>query len=739
MAGAAFLGLVVASACGGGSPPLTPTQPPGSTPTSTATPVDLDAADRLYHDGDFEEAVALYSRAAASGTQTQRSRALWSLARAQYSLGRTPETEQALSDLLDLPPPPDEEARAYLFLGEARFSAGDNAGADGAFRRYLDSGGPAAPYARLRLAEIAARKGDWPVAVAGAKVALAADLPAGAATDASFALARYQEGAGDDLDALATYQGLVAGAPSAYDRGQALWRLAQVARRGGDEQLYRDSLSRLVSDMPWHAQALAALDEAQFAPTAAQRATVLFEHRMNAEATAAFRSLLDSGPGAEEQALAHYHLGVLAERAADPDGALAEYEAALSALGADTSNELFAQASWDRATVLEGHGRLQEALDAYAGVADSSPQAGLGPESLFRAGLIAFQLGLMGQADQLWGRYLGYAGDAESEAWGQFWLARAALQTGDSEATGQHLAAAAAAAPLDYYGLRAGALIARDTPRDAGATLQPPAPSWTDVEAWLTSWAGPEDPPTRQELFDGAAWRRGVELARAGLGDKAAAEFEALLDGVAGQPWLQYRLARALSEEGQVATAARAAARLAGGRADAPRPLLSLAYPSEYLGLATEGAAGQDGDPLLLLALVRQESFFDPRATSSAGALGLTQVVPATAGEIARDLGQSDFQDSDLFRPRVSLRFGAHYLSKQLDLFDGATWAALAAYNGGPGNAQRWDKAAEGDADLFLETIDFAETRKYVKFVLENYALYRYTYGLTSEPSLPLP
>jgi soluble lytic murein transglycosylase len=92
-------------------------------------------------------------------------------------------------------------------------------------------------------------------------------------------------------------------------------------------------------------------------------------------------------------------------------------------------------------------------------------------------------------------------------------------------------------------------------------------------------------------------------------------------------------------------------------------------------------------------------------------------------------------------RPNVSLRFGAYYLSRQIELLEGDIPAALAAYNGGPGNAFRWQEAAGGpdpDPDVFLETIDFEETRTYVELVLENYAVYLYVYGLAGEPSLPV-
>ena len=190
--------------------------------------------------------------------------------------------------------------------------------------------------------------------------------------------------------------------------------------------------------------------------------------------------------------------------------------------------------------------------------------------------------------------------------------------------------------------------------------------------------------------------------------------------------------------EGQASAAARAAARLIGERADAPRELLRLAYPDEYLDLATDAAKANGFPPLLLLALVRQESFFDPDAESTAGALGLTQVIPSTADEIAGQIDEPDFTYADLFRPTVSLRFGSHYLGSQLNLFEGDVSAALAAYNGGPGNSLRWSESAGADPDGFLEAIGLSETRAYVELVLDHYARYRYAYGFADGPTLPL-
>jgi len=731
-----IVALSLASACNGGA----------STPVGTplGPGQDLARAEKLYHDGDFEEAMAIYSAVAQGGDGDQQRSALWRLAQIRYSRGAMGEAEQTLEALLALGPEPEREAQAYLLLGLARFVQGDDTGARDSLRRYIDTDGPAAPYARLPLAELAYHSGDFQAAIREVEAALALGLPPSANARARFSLARYQEAAGDSVSAVTTCGQLAHDAATSLDRGEAMWRLAELSRRLGDGKTYQESLYALATEYPWHPRALEALNQPQLSPrpilSTAERAVVLFHHRLNDQAEKAFRAFLEEQPGSEGQALAHYHLGVLAERAGDPEAALAEYEAASIALQESPAHELFGRASWERAFLLESLGWLEEAAAAYAALANASPLAEQAPEALFRAGLLRFRQGHMADAILFWGRYLNSASGPSAQARAHFWLAKAALATGDEASAARHLNSAAALVPWDYYGLRAKALAEDEAlPQTPQADIQAPPLIWSTVEDWLRPWAGPEDSLVRQELFEGAAWRRSLELARTGLQMEAESEFAEIVERAAGTPWLLYRLARAFNEEGQVSMTAQAAARLAQAFPDPPRALLALAYPVEYLGLASEAAAESGFSPLLLLALVRQESFFDPGAVSSASALGLTQVIPSTAQEIAGQLKEPNFQNSDLLRPRVSLRFGAHYLGAQMDLFDGNLSAALAAYNGGPGNALRWREAAPDDPDLFLESIDFSETCQYVRLVLENYALYRYTYGLDDQPSLPLP
>jgi soluble lytic murein transglycosylase len=106
------------------------------------------------------------------------------------------------------------------------------------------------------------------------------------------------------------------------------------------------------------------------------------------------------------------------------------------------------------------------------------------------------------------------------------------------------------------------------------------------------------------------------------------------------------------------------------------------------------------------------------------------QVIPPTGEEIHADLGwPPGYETADLYRPYVSLRFGTHYLAKQRDRFDGRIDVALAAYNGGPFNAQRWLESAGDDPDLFRELVTFSETRTYIQRIKEHLTIYRALYG----------
>ena len=158
-----------------------------------------------------------------------------------------------------------------------------------------------------------------------------------------------------------------------------------------------------------------------------------------------------------------------------------------------------------------------------------------------------------------------------------------------------------------------------------------------------------------------------------------------------------------------------------------PSWLARAAYPLEHTTAIRAAARRNHLDPALVAAVIYAESRFDEHARSARGAIGLMQVLPVTAEQIARETGGATFVPADLEDPAVNVRYGCYYLRRALEAVDGDTLAAVASYNAGMGAVGRWEKAADGR--LRLDDIRYAETRAYVERVLALRRLYRDAYG----------
>jgi soluble lytic murein transglycosylase len=144
-----------------------------------------------------------------------------------------------------------------------------------------------------------------------------------------------------------------------------------------------------------------------------------------------------------------------------------------------------------------------------------------------------------------------------------------------------------------------------------------------------------------------------------------------------------------------------------------------LWYPLRYTSIVRAHSANYDLNPALLAAVIEQESKFRADAKSSAGAIGLMQLLPATAKGIAIHTGGSKFVVSDLYTPEINIRYGAWYLHHLIQKY-GDEKTALAAYNAGQQNVDSWRAQGEG--------IQFAETRAYVDKVERLKGIYRRAY-----------
>lgn len=152
------------------------------------------------------------------------------------------------------------------------------------------------------------------------------------------------------------------------------------------------------------------------------------------------------------------------------------------------------------------------------------------------------------------------------------------------------------------------------------------------------------------------------------------------------------------------------------------RGVREVQLPLRHDDIIRQQSRDKDVDAALIAAVIHQESRFRDQ-TSRAGARGLMQITPTTAGEIERLSGGTEFELNDLADPDINIRYGTFYLAWLLDLYDGDVVAALAAYNAGPGNADSW-----GGPTMTIDDIEFPETKAYVKGVLEKQRQYRHTY-----------
>lgn len=154
-----------------------------------------------------------------------------------------------------------------------------------------------------------------------------------------------------------------------------------------------------------------------------------------------------------------------------------------------------------------------------------------------------------------------------------------------------------------------------------------------------------------------------------------------------------------------------------------------LLYPYGYKEYVDYYSLQHGVDPLFTLAVIREESRFQPDAGSFAGALGLMQIIPSTGQAIASQLGISGFDTGMLLDPETSIKMGTYYLREQLDNFNENKYFTCGAYNGGPGAMSRWiDQNWNGDIDEFIENISYDETRNYVKKVMGSYFVYSMIY-----------
>jgi soluble lytic murein transglycosylase len=742
LVGAAFLiVLLLPSAVGSPAAAQTPA------PTPTPSPPDPTLAARLAAEGDYEGAIGAYQAVIAQADARDRLAARLALARV-YTDDDQPGAAAVQLDayLLEAPAGVDVLPAQYL-LARSLADAGDWAGALPLYDAYIEAGGGAAAYARLGQAEALARLGRGAEADDAGKRALDEGLPPSVRSSFELRMAQALEELFPN-ESRAWYERLLNDSQSPADQALATWRAFVIDRGLGRGEAWLTTWRDIIQRFPATSTAQTIVDDPP--PTKGigvdlvdpyYTGLVYYKAGRSDDARVDFQASLEENQEGGDPSLgarSAFYLAVLDERDGATSDAITGYGRVVTL---DPTVELADDALWWQGRLLEQTGRAGDAVTTYQRLAAEYGATDWGREAALRAGLLTLDAGRPTEAATMFGKIAAGAKD-EERARSLLWQGKALQAAGENDAANAIWRSLHDQAPDDYYGLRAAVLLGEggDEVGDDGFDA-PGAPEWSSVEAWLEA-SGVDPSGGLELLWFNRHWGLGQELVAVGLVRQANAEFSVLLEDAGSDPAVLYQLARFFDSVGATDLAARAAARLLAAVPDdqastAPGDLWRVAYPAPYSDIFHE-ASNDGGVPqVLMLAMVRQESFFDPRAGSSAGALGLTQVIPLTGEAIASDLGIANFQVEHLFRPRVSLRFGAYYLSQQIDSFEGNIYHALAAYNGGPGNAARWADAAHGDIDRFVEEITFDQTKLYVKLVSENLALYRQLYLGLDGPELP--
>jgi soluble lytic murein transglycosylase len=737
-------------------------------------------ARRLHENGDYAAARNLYAaivQEAPASAEAQEAR--WRLGQAYWEDGQPTEAYVALGLAQQQAPADSLPPEVDFWIGEALAEIGNPTAAVEAYRRYLARDERLAGVVNLRIGRQLKQASDPQTALDAFTQAVAAAPDNFVRFAAQEELAEIYEEQGNTQAALEQFDAILGVSQYGRYRAEIQFRSGQLLEQAGQPEAAADRYRRAIGedsaspDALNAANALAALGQALDDQATARIllsngyyadgiaamvryfdatpdhpaephvpvAEAYMSQREYAAALAEWQKLLDTHPEYTDRAGVLIRMAVAQARLDDPAAARDLFKQAAAASAAKAPAALL-----EAARLAERESDCAVAAAEYLDVARLYPAATEAGEALYRGGLCQYRLGQSAGALESWQRLVdGYAANLYAHA-GRFWAGKAALELGNGPQAVALWTPLAAEVGDSYYTARAADLAAQAGLTLAGTAVLSPtlttAPgddgSQAAAERWLAGWAAPgqADPTSLRQLpaavtADPQVQRVAAYLA-AGLRAEALREANDVRDRYTDDPLATYALGLHWRDLGLYQHATQAAVRLAALAPPGGVPLFveRMAYPTYFADLVDAEAAGRGLDPHLIYALIRQESFFERGARSSAAAQGLTQVIPSTAEYIARAIDWPNFQPDDIYKPYVNVKFGTYYLWAALDMFDGDAYPALVAYNAGPGNAQFWyDQANTADDDLFVEEITIAEPKIYVRRVLANYAAYKRLYG----------
>jgi soluble lytic murein transglycosylase len=765
------------------TPPPTSTSTPTPIPTFTPTPVPqarVASADQALIDGDYSTALADYTGAFDTTSDPSiQAAALLGRGRVHYLIGDNPSALNELRTVTVSYPGTAQAADAYYFLGETYLQLTRFAEAAEAFTSYLTiRPGVLDAFMNERRGDALYAGGDYSGALAAyINATQAPRLPTNFSVELK--LAQTYVILGDNATASVIYEDIFNRSSSASIKAQVDYERGQMYASMGQPDQVTSAYVDAVFNYPHEYYAYLSLVElvnAGYPVSELQRGLVDYYAGQYGVALSAFDRYLALSPSDASTAL--YFKGLILRNQDDPATAIALWDQVIQGdptipewvsawedkaytqwayqddftaaektlLDFVAAAPTFARAAeflFDAGRVAERDNHLQDAARIWQRLPAEYPTSDYTFRALFLAGICHYRLDDYAAAQNVFWQAQSIAATSSDRASAYFWTGKAQAAQGDTASAQATWQQAAEMDPTGYYSERSRDMLnnlpAFTPPKTIDLNIDRQS-ELHQAEMWmLTTFNYPSgtDFSIPGPMASDPRFIRGQAFWGLGLYNQAEAEFSNLRDEAINEPLTSFRLAVYLSDLGmyrQAILAARQVLDLAGlddaGTLTAPLLFSHIRFGAYFPELVTPATQQYGFDPLFVWSTLRQESLFDPSIQSGAGAVGLMQVMPATGADIASRIGwPADYTEADLLRPDVNITLGLDYLADQRDALGGDLYAALAAYNGGPGNAAQWLSLAKGDPDLFVEVVRFDETRNYLMGIYEVFSIYSRLYA----------
>jgi soluble lytic murein transglycosylase-like protein/TolA-binding protein len=512
-------------------------------------------------------------------------------------------------------------------------------------------------------------------------------------------------------DAYALYQRILdEGGAGAYRAGLVLldslrlpekdyMKLAQICYDAGDYWHAKNLLEEVVKVSPTnYTQYLLGMS--------------YYKLNFNNKVVEIFRKLKDTYP--EKSQTIIYYLGRAEEKIGDYASAKKTYKKA----GIDKKSRLSDNAIYLIALLEEDEGNFDTALEIYKMMMEEFEKGDYVYRAMLRGAILSYRAKKYKDAKEFITKAMKFSKPGQSDhVSGLYWLGRIEGKRGNTAKQDSLWNLIKEKTPLGYFSFYLGGkgLFTEEQ----------------DMMKWLSTWT---DTVLTLSAEDQIHWRRGVLFLEVGMPAKAQESF----DQINQTTIAAYELAKLFRDKGfdypSITQSLKVKGRSPGSYfSKAPRELLQIEYPLLYLPTILEKCRKYDVEPEIMIALIHQESGYNREAVSVANAIGLTQLLPEVAAEVARNLGIEYHGPEELkSNTDLSIELGvAHFSELQKKYKDYEI--SLAAYNAGEAKAKEWRKKWAEDLPTYFDMITYSETRGYVKRVLAKREIYKIVWDINTK------